>query len=180
MFRVRLTYEELKRRIGSTPRIVSPLALNRKAVFAASQPHGGYLAIGVYQGGQMPVQPRDWRFSCPNGVAANYFELWMEFGKNGMYCLHSVCINLYRGGDLEKPLLMLHADPQTQDGSAHAIYKRGPHLHVMEGSLWPDVHIGLELGDLRRTVSGATPLTNSLLRSMEMIRDQVFPLLEKG
>jgi hypothetical protein len=175
---IRIEHDDLLRRVNDATKIILPLATDRKSVMPIAVPFHSYFAVGAYQGGPRTLPPELWRVACQKGVSANYYELWSEYGKKGKYYLHSVCLNLYRieQGN-QKPLLMIHADPETQFGSPHDIYKKGPHIHVMEGSIWPDVHIGLNLGHLREVVSAAKPLTIALMKAVKMVEDQVFPLL---
>ncbi|RYZ88325.1 MAG: hypothetical protein EOP04_09645 [Proteobacteria bacterium] len=139
------------------------------------RPYNNFQAVGVYGGGNVPPNPRDWRFSCKSRLSGNLFELWHPYDSGRKYYLHSFNLNIYDIGvsSTDPPkFVFLHADPEVGLKEAHGPYKKGPHLHIeVENTIWPDVHLGLNVGNLRECTSSEKNLTIALRHAIRMIEE---------
>jgi hypothetical protein len=106
-----------------------------------------------------------------------YFERWRITLLRDAAFLDRAYLSLYRKGldiDVEDEVLALHCDPNEPDGAEHAVYKQGPHLHLMKAEFpGPDAHIALNLCDLHEVLHSVESFTKAFHSAVVMIRDQI-------
>lgn len=144
--------------------------------------------LAVHSGSKPDLAPREWRFTTrvPK-MRASYLERWVPTNeKRKRYYLMQAYLHLYwREGpreDDEKEILALHCDP-NEPGDAgtrkHALYKRGPHIHVVDSSQpLPHAHFALNVGHLSEVLRSVESLTAAVLSGVNLVRDQVLDLFE--
>jgi hypothetical protein len=155
----------------------------------ASEPRNisGNIFIYAYSGLRPAVDYRDWRFkTITYGIRGSYFELWKPSDeKRHRYYLDRAYLSLYlqvKALDREKELLALHCDPNEPDDAGelkHALYKRGPHIHVSaaEDPL-PHSHFALNAGNLNEVLKSAESLYQAMQSGMVLLRDQVLDVFD--
>ncbi len=76
----------------------------------------------------------------------------------------------------------MHCDPNEPDDSGllkHAIYKRGPHIHVTAADQpLPHSHIALNVTQIDNVLSSFENLSAAFGSGVVMIRDQVLDVLD--
>lgn len=135
--------------------------------------------IGAHDGSPPTSDYRDWRFAtCVPNYRAMYFELWREIDNINWY-LDRAYLSIYRIVDphilLESEILCLHCDPNEPDDAPHSIYKKGPHLHILEASEpIPHSHIALQQEKHIPLVLGSVEsLMEAMTWAIKMIREEV-------
>lgn len=136
----------------------------------------GSIVFAAYDGPRPGGPASDWRFLTSTlGIRANYYEKWNPVPEATLAYLDRAYLTIYqRKGPLEEAeLLALHCDPDEPDGEG-AIYKRGPHLHIVAAeSPIPKAHIALAITHLSEVLASASNLMEALGRCIIMIRDEV-------
>ena len=144
------------------------------------------LLIAVHSGARPDTSPTDWRFTTiTTGVRASYHERWLPSDETKKrYYLERAYLHLYRrlDGARETEILALHCDPNEPDDAGllrHALYKRGPHIHVKGAPQpLPHSHIALNVGELPTVLSSAVSLSAAMASGILMIRDQVLDIID--
>ena len=143
--------------------------------------------IAVHSGPRPDLGPADWRFTTiVRGVRAGYYERWIASDeKRKKYYLDRSYLHLYRSGTdelSEREILALHCDPNEPDDTGelkHAIYKRGPHVHVTAfDQPLPHSHFAHNLGELDSILGSMLSLHRAVSTGIVMLRDQVLDVLE--
>ena len=135
----------------------------------------------THDGARPHTAYRDWRFtSYERDFRCMYFEMWHPLdAQRSRWTLHQLAFSLFRTLRLsqeELEILAIHCDPLEPDG-AHAIYKRGPHLHVSHAvDPLPHAHFALCNGRLRQVLESADAISSAIGESLEMIRQEVLCL----
>ena len=112
-----------------------------------------------------------------DNLYASYFEQWKRFfeDRKEQWFLEKAYLHFYRVDqpDQEPPeYLLLHSDPN--ENREHAIYKRGPHLHIHAADApWPRAHIALNIGYLDEMLRDASSLTAAFEAAVVMIRSEI-------
>jgi hypothetical protein len=105
-----------------------------------------------------------------------YFELWKRIDED-LWFLDRAYLNMYKTDPAtrqESKFLSLHCDPNEPDEAPHAIYKKGPHLHVQAADdPFPDAHIALAGRDLGPVLSSVDSLSRAIGWAVCMLRDEV-------
>ena len=87
-----------------------------------------------------------------------------------------------KAADDEKELLALHCDPNEPDDAdvlKHALYKRGPHIHVSASEQpLPHSHFALNAAHLREVLSSAEQLVQAMSKGIVLVRDQVLDIFD--
>jgi hypothetical protein len=179
-----LEFDSLRGRGPQISEMLLPLAGSRRVAFSTA-PQRNEFIIAVHSGPRPDTLPREWRFTTPiRSMRGSYWERWIPVNeKRSQYYLEQAYLHLYwraTAVDDEHELLALHCDPNEPDDSgpmAHAIYKRGPHIHVMAASQpLPHSHFALNIGHLSDVLSSTENLSAAVSLAITMIRDQVLDL----
>ena len=175
---IRMNWEGLSRRENQIRSILGLLAMDPGGTaWARVSMQAGVLVFAMYDGTRPPGPVTDWRFSTGvSGIRASYYERWNPVpGEPALMYLDRAYFAMYqREGPVDEiELLALHCDPAEPEGEG-AVYKRGPHLHVVAAKHpIPRAHIALAVGHLQEVLAGAHSLTQALRQSILMIRDEV-------
>jgi hypothetical protein len=163
-----------------------PIAGSRR-VACAPTPQRNEFLIAVHSGTRPDTLPRDWRFTTPvSRLRGSYWERWVPTNeKRKRYYLEQAYLHLYWRASVandEHEVLALHCDPNEPDDPGpltQAIYKRGPHIHVMTASQpLPHSHFALSLGHLSAVLTSVDTLSEALASAIAMIRDQVVDVFD--
>ena len=143
---------------------------------------GGVFVLGVHDGVRPSGPVTDWRFfTKTTGIRANYHETWLPVPSNmSAAYLERAYLTIYQrvSPTQEVEVLALHCDPNEPDSDS-AIYKRGPHIHVVAAQHpIPRAHIALARGHLDEVLAAANNLTQALDWSIVMIQDEVLARYE--
>ena len=138
--------------------------------------------IGTHDGSITTTDYRDWRFSTfvPK-TYASYFEKWDQISTD-QFCLNRAYLSVFQR-DIptrdEKELLCLHCDPNEPDNEQNAIYKKGPHLHVVAAvDPIPRAHIPLNMVHLDKVLSSIDNLSEAIESAVVMLKHEILnPLL---
>ena len=127
-------------------------------------------------------------FTITPDYFGQYFEILEQIrGKKDDWCLNRDHFHLYeinRNNNREEiELLALHCDTNDPDGSEHAIYKRVPHIHVVE-TRYPisRAHFSLDCeGHFLKSIKTATidSLTNVMTWAIQMLKEEIFEAINK-
>jgi len=143
--------------------------------------------IAAFSGLKPITDYRSWRFNTvTNGIHAGYFERWNSADeKRTRFYLDRAYLHLYwqpRALDDEKELLALHCDPNEPEDAGllkHALYKRGPHIHVSASEQpLPHSHFALNADHLGDVLASAERLSRAVASGMVLVRDQVLDLYD--
>jgi len=95
------------------------------------------------------------------------------------FVLDKAYLNLYEKDGLDEiEIVCLHCDPSLPPHADHAIYKRGPHVHMaIARSPYDGVHIALRGPDLAPVLRSIDALHSALAWGVEMIRDEILVLM---
>jgi hypothetical protein len=145
------------------------------------------ILIAVRSGPKLDLSPTEWRFTTfVRGVRGAYYERWVPVDqKRKKYGLERAYLHLYRRDrdeDSEREFLALHCDPNEPDDTGsqrHAVYKRGPHIHVTAAQQpLPHSHFALNRSHLSDVLASVANLSAAVQSGVVMIRDQVLDILE--
>lgn len=177
---MRLSEKELARRGARVQELLRPIskwqagpAWTRLSIGAS------HILIGTHDEAPPTANYRDWRFTISarkhHGM---YFEIWRAEASN-YFSLERAYLNVYeRDGTSESEIVCLHCDPSLPVGAAHAIYKRGPHIHMSTArSPYDSAHIALHGRDLGPILRSVDTLHSALAWGIEMINDEILALL---
>jgi hypothetical protein len=182
-----LEFDSLRGRGPQISEMLRPLVGSRRVAFSTA-PHRNEFIIAVHSGSRPDTLPREWRFTTPiRKIRGSYWERWAPSSeKRTRYYLEQAYLQLYRRDaveDDEHELLALHCDPNEPDDSGeitHAIYKRGPHIHVMTAQQpLPHSHFALNMGHLSDVLDSVENLSDAISLAITMIRDQVLDIFEQ-
>lgn len=150
-------------------------------------PYRSELTIGVHAGSRPNVNIRDWRFSTiARGIRAAYYERWAAVDeKRQHFYIQRAYLHLYRGDRhelAEAEIMALHCDPNEPDDSGllrHAMYKRGPHIHVSAAEHpFPHSHFALNVTELDNVLSSIGSLHAAVRSGVVLLRDQVLDVID--
>jgi hypothetical protein len=181
-----LSADRLQGRRQEVPDMLLPIT-NSRRVGSSFDRQRDELLIGAHSGRKPDIGLRDWRFTTKiRRIRGSYWERWAPTTeKRRIYYLAQSYLQLYwreSAGDEESELVALHCDPNEADDTGvlrHAIYKRGPHIHVLTASQpLPHSHFALNLGNLPDILRSIDTLTGAVRFGINMIRDQVLDLFD--
>jgi hypothetical protein len=146
--------------------------------------------IGVHSGPRPELGITDWRFSTiVRGVRAGYHERWIAVDEKRLqFYMERAYLHLYRSRSQnadEVEVLALHCDPNEPDDTGalkHALYKRGPHIHVTAAEQpFPHSHFALNRTNIDDVLGSVKSLHEAVASGILLIRDQVLDLInERG
>jgi hypothetical protein len=147
------------------------------------------LMIAVHSGPRREdLFPRDWRFSTTvTGIRGGYYERWIAVDqKRNRFYIDRAYLHLYRRKPTESDeteIIALHCDPNESDDVGllkHAVYKRGPHIHVIVAEQpIPHSHFALNATQLDHVLSSIDALHDAVGAGVVLLRDQVLDVLDK-
>jgi hypothetical protein len=144
--------------------------------------------IGVHSGARPDIGVTDWRFSTVvRGIRAAYHERWIAVDeKRQRFYIERAYLHLYRrrrDESEESEIIAMHCDPNEPDDSGelnHAVYKRGPHIHVTASHQpFPHSHIALNATEIDNVLSSIVSLHNAVSAGVVLLRDQVLDVLDQ-
>jgi hypothetical protein len=151
-------------------------------------PHRSEIMIGVHSGARPQFSVTDWRFSTVvRGIRAAYHERWVAVDeKRQRFYIERSYLHLYRRTDNEPDdaeIIAMHCDPNEPDDTGvlkHAVYKRGPHIHVTASEQpFPHSHIALNATEIDDVLSSISSLHNAVTAGVILLRDQVLDVLDQ-
>lgn len=182
MARVEINPDRLSERTNSLRQVLAPLSsvANGPALERKFSP--GRCIIAAHDGSPPASDVKAWRFgTVARNVRASYFEVWLESDKR-KFCLERAYLTLFKMDSVnqeEAEFLCMHCDPNEPDSAAHAIYKQGPHLHVVAAEVpFPRAHLALNRGHLDVVLQSCENLTRAIKLSAQMLRDEVLDAIE--
>ena len=177
---MRLTEEELARRGARVQELLRPISRRATGPAWTRQSLGtSHVIIGTHDEARPSSHYRDWRFTVDaRRHHAMYFEAWRMEARN-RFVLEKAYLNLYEKIETsEIEIVCLHCDPSLPPEADHAIYKRGPHVHMaIAESPYDSVHIALRGPDLVPVLRSMDALHSALAWGIEMIRDEILVLM---
>lgn len=183
MPRVKLTIKDLASRGSRIRELLAPLVNSPRTLFFQPKSKFGDYIIGTHEGSPSTSLYSDWRFrTIAPGFRAMYYEWWKmsEEDKEEWWYLYRAYLHIYKldaAQTEESEYLLLHCDPSEPDGSRHAKYKQGPHLHIHAVSdprdPLPRAHVALNAGHLDAVLVSADSLTAAIKMSVSMLREEV-------
>lgn len=177
---MRLSEEEFARRGTRIQQLLRPISRRATGPAWTRQSIGtSHIIIGTHDEARPSSTYRDWRFALDaRRYHAMYFEAWHMEARN-RFVLDQAYLNLYERTETgEKEIVCLHCDPSIQPDSAHARYKRGPHIHMsIAGSPYDRAHIALQGPDLVHVLRSTDTLHRALAWGVEMIREEILALI---
>lgn len=175
---IQLDRDTLASRGREIRRMLRPLALVPGGpAWAPRSLQAGGLELGVHDDARPNGPVTDWRFSTKSSrIRANYHERWGPVsGESRMLHLERAYLTIYQSASpaQEIELLALHCEPNEPDSDG-AIYKRGPHIHIVAAQdPIPRAHIALTRGHIDEVLAATSNLTEALGWSIVMIQDEV-------
>jgi hypothetical protein len=166
--------------------MLTPLSGNVRLAFDLVTRRSEIL-IGVHSGSRPQFSVTDWRFSTiVRGVRAGYHERWIAVDeKRRKFFIERAYLHLYRRRPDEQDeteIIALHCDPNEPDDSGvlkHAVYKRGPHVHLTASEQpFPHSHIALNVTQLDAVLSSVDSLHTAVTAGVILLRDQVLDILD--
>jgi hypothetical protein len=178
--------EELEHRGEYVRQLLKPIAKHPGGPAWQRKSGVSEFIIGTHDGSPTRSDYRDWRFKTvvPN-FQAMYFELWRrsESRQKEFWYLYRAYLSIYQidhGQQKETEFLCLHCDPNEPD-NAHAIYKRGPHLHInVANHPIPHAHIALNRGHLNEILSSVDTLTTAMEWAVQMLKVEILDAMKIG
>jgi hypothetical protein len=135
------------------------------------------LTFAAHEGAPPTSHYRDWRFNTiVPGVTAQYFEAWGNVPGTNNWFLEKAYLHLFvmKSRTEEQEVFCLHCDPNEGDSERHAIYKKGPHVHMISSVLsLSHAHIPLNLCHLKDVLESHETLFKAFDIGIEMVRDQI-------
>jgi len=174
---IQIASEELRARGRHVRELLRPISKQSGGPAWKLTGRSSYQCVIGTHDGSPSSSHQDGRFATfVPGLRANYFELWRRVGEESWY-LDRAYLNIFQTDLIartEKKFLSLHCDPNELDDAPHAIYKKGPHLHIQAANApFPHAHIALT-GEHLDVVLGSF---DSLFKAMEwavyMLKEQV-------
>lgn len=185
---IQITSKELRSRGGQIQKLLRPLARKlggpawKAPAWKARGTPQNYI-IGTHDGSPPLSGYRDWRFATfvPN-FRGMYFERWIQF-EDDLWYLDRAYLSIFRTDPdtrSETKFLCLHCDPNESDDAPHAIYKRGPHLHIQVApDPIPHAHIALNRGHLEAVLSSAESLSEAIGWAVLMLKEEVLDAIKE-
>jgi hypothetical protein len=133
--------------------------------------------IGTHDGARATTNYRDWRFNTfvPK-TYASYFEKW-DLLSDDQLCLNRAYLSIFQldiETRSEREFLCLHCDPNEPDNEPHAIYKKGPHLHIVAAlNPIPRAHIPLNMVHLQTILSSIETLSEAIESAVVMLKEEI-------
>ena len=111
-------------------------------------------------------------------IRAAYRERWIPADEKAKrYYLEHAYLHLYQQlpyGEGEQQFLALHCDPNEPDDKPHAMYKQGPHVHIVSAPQpMPHSHFALNLGNLPTVLASVPNLHSAFATAVIMLQQQV-------
>jgi hypothetical protein len=135
--------------------------------------------FGIFSGPRLDSPIDEWRFTTfVPLIRAAYRERWIPADEKAKrYYLEQAYLHLYQQspyGESERQFLALHCDPNEPDDKPHAMYKQGPHVHVVSAPQpIPHSHFALNLGNLPAVLASVQNLHSALATAVTMLQQQV-------
>lgn len=151
-------------------------------------PYRSEIMIGIHSGRRPESAVTDWRFSTVvRGIRGAYHERWIAVDeKRQRFYIERAYLHLYRRRDDEADeteIMAMHCDPNEPDDSGvlnHAVYKRGPHIHVtVSEQPFPHSHIALNAMQLDTVLGSVGSLHSAVTAGVTLLRDQVLDVLDE-
>lgn len=167
--------------------MLRPLAGKIRLVYAVVS-YRSVVMIGVHSGARPEFGVADWRFSTMvRGIRGGYHERWIAVDeKRQRFYIERAYLHLYRrraDESDEAEIVAMHCDPNEPDDSGvlrHAVYKRGPHIHVTASEQpFPHSHIALNATELDDVLSSINSLHSAVTAGVVLLRDQVLDVLDQ-
>jgi hypothetical protein len=167
--------------------MLTPLAGQIRLAYAVVS-YRSEVMIGVHSGKRPEFGVTDWRFSTMvRGIRGGYHERWIAVDeKRQRFYIERAYLHLYRRRADESDeieILALHCDPNEPEDSGvlkHAVYKRGPHIHVTASEQpFPHSHIALNATEIDDVLSSINSLHSAVTAGVVLLRDQVLDLLDQ-
>jgi hypothetical protein len=187
MPRVKLTITDLAKRGRRIRELLAPLVDSPRTLFFQPKSKSGDYIIGTHEGSQPTSFYSDWRFrTIVPGFRAMYYEWWKrsEESNEESWYLYRAYLHIYKidpAMSQESEYLLLHCDPSEPDGSPHAKYKQGPHLHIHAVTdprdPFPRAHLALNAGHLDVVLASADSLTAAIKTTVRMLREEILERL---
>jgi hypothetical protein len=181
---IQVKMEELEHRGEYVRQLLKPIAKRSSGPAWQRKSSVGEFIIGTHDGSPIRSDYRDWRFtSVVHNFQAMYFEIWRrsEVKEKEYWYLYRAYLSIYqidRGQQKETEFLCLHCDPNEADNAPHAIYKRGPHLHInVANHPIPHAHIALNRCHLEEVLNSVNSLTEALKLAIQMLKDEILDAL---
>ena len=184
--RCELSADELHNRGSIVMDMLVPLVGTIRPAYERQTENMTHVYFVAHTGPRPISSRRDWRFSTfsPH-ISGGYLERWMPTDERGVtYYLDRSYLHLYRkreSENAEEELLGLHCDPNEPSDIGvynHAIYKRGPHIHIQtRHSDFHRSHIALNLMQLDLVLGSVDAITDAMRSGIKMLRDQVLDLM---
>ena len=173
---IQITSKELKSRGQHIRELLRPLSKQEDGPAWQPKTTPYNYVIGTHDGSPSSSSHQDWRFATfvPD-LQAGYFELWRRIDE--FWYLDRAYLNIFKTDPIartEKKFLSLHCDPNEPDDSPHAIYKRGPHLHIQAArDPFPHAHIALAGRHLDVVLDSFESLFQAMEWAVHMLKEQV-------
>ncbi len=183
--RCEIEADDLPRRGHDICQMLVPLAGKIRLAYNFVQ-NGSAVTIGVHSGPRPQASIPDWRFTTfVHGVRAAYHERWIPVDeKRKRFFIERAYLHLYRRRQSEQEeteIVALHCDPNEPEDSGdmkHAVYKRGPHIHLTASEQpFPHSHIALNAREIDAVLSSVESLHGAVTAGVVLLRDQVLDLL---
>jgi hypothetical protein len=167
--------------------MLTPLAGKIRLAYAVVL-YRSEVMIGVHSGTRPEFGVTDWRFSTMvQGIRGGYHERWIAADeKRQRFYIERAYLHLYRrraDESDETEILALHCDPNEPADSGvlkHAVYKRGPHIHVTASEQpFPHSHIALNATEIDDVLSSINSLHSAVTAGVVLLRDQVLDVLDQ-
>lgn len=177
---IQITSEELRARGRHIRELLRPLSKQPDGPAWEPKTTQYNYVIGTHDGSPSSSNHQDWRFATfVPGLRANYFELWKRIDE--FWYLDRAYLNIFQTDPIartEKKFLSLHCDPNEPDDAPHAIYKRGPHLHIQAASdPFPHAHIALTGEHLDVVLNSFDSLFKAMEWAVYMLKEQVLDVM---
>ena len=142
----------------------------------------GQYIIGVHDGSPPQSDFTEWRFATlVHNLQGAYYEIWIRLSDESWY-LRQAYLSMHRtdrtSASNTVKFIALHCDPNEPDEASHAIYKKGPHLHIQAADdPIPRAHIALCVGHLNDVLSSVDYLSEAMGLAVRMLREEVLDIM---
>jgi hypothetical protein len=174
MPRIESNQKEIVSRQNKIRKLLNPISRIKGGPVCTLKPLQRKLILATHDGSPPLSDFTSWRFTTKHSAfRALYYEMWTGNGTN-IFSLDKAYLHIYQMIDYdEREYLLLHCDPDEPDIEKHALYKRGPHLHISVAEQpIPHSHIALCLSNLDSTLNSVDSLTTALELCIKMICEQ--------
>jgi hypothetical protein len=177
----------LTSRVKELVQLLLPITNNKKLHIIVKS-KGSSIAFIASNVNTNALDLRDYRFStiC-SFLNASYYEIWNQITTTEYYLERAYC-HLYLNDEAylknreDGEYILLHCDPNEDNGSPNAKYKQSPHIHV-ECAQYPisKVHFALYNGSLNEILKTKEAITVALQEAIIMLKEEVITkLLEES